>query len=86
MGTTTVSVDSRGVIARLTVTRPERENAIDAAIVRDMRGACDGIAQDTRVVLLTGEGDVFSRGWDWEALLGETTDAVAGGGGGGGRG
>jgi enoyl-CoA hydratase len=77
MGTTTVSVDSRGVIARLTVTRPERENAIDAPVVRDLRGACDGIAQDTRVVLLTGEGDLFSRGWDWEALLGETTDAVA---------
>ncbi|HEV8574088.1 MAG TPA: enoyl-CoA hydratase-related protein [Dehalococcoidia bacterium] len=77
MGTTTISVDSGGAIARLTVTRLERENAIDAAVLRDLRAACEAIDEETRVVLLTGEGDVFSRGWDWEALLGETTDPVA---------
>ena len=77
MGATTVSLDSRGAIARLTLTHPERANAISAAVVRDLRSACEAITEHTRVVLLTGQGDVFSRGWDWEALLGETADPVA---------
>lgn len=77
MGATTVSLDSRGAIARLTLTRAERENAIDANVVGDLHSVCESIAGDARVVLITGEGDVFSSGWDWEALLGETTDALA---------
>jgi enoyl-CoA hydratase len=77
MGTTTVSLDSRGAIARLTLATPERENMIDAAVVRDLRNACESIAEDTRVVLLTAAGDLFSPGWDWDALLGETSDPVA---------
>lgn len=77
MSATTVSLDSRGAIARLTLARLERENAIDAAVLRDLRATCEAIDEETRVVLLTAEGDVFSRGWDWEALLGESTDTVA---------
>ena len=77
MGTTSVSLELRGLIARLTLTRPDRENAIDATVVRDLRGACEAINDDVRVVLLTAEGEAFSRGWDWDTLLGETTDRVA---------
>ena len=77
MGTTNVSVDSRDRIVRLTLSRPERENSIDAATVRDVQGACEAVPDDARVVLLTAEGDIFSSGWDWEALLGKTTDPIA---------
>ena len=77
MRTQSVSLELRGPIARLTLTRSDRENAIDATVVRDLRDACAAFTDDARVVLLTAEGDVFSRGWDWEALLGETTDPVA---------
>jgi enoyl-CoA hydratase/carnithine racemase len=77
MGTTSVSLELRGPIARLTLARSDRENAIDAAVVRDLRDACTAFTHDARVVLLAAEGDVFSRGWDWDVLLGETTDPVA---------
>ena len=78
MGTGTVSMELRDTVARVTISHPHRDNAINAAIVRDLRDACEAIAaqQDVRVVLLTAEGEAFSRGWDWDALLGETTDPV----------
>jgi enoyl-CoA hydratase/carnithine racemase len=77
MGTQSISLDRRGLVARLTLARVERENAIDAAVVRDLHSACEAIADDVRAVLLSAEGNVFSRGWDWEALLGETADPAA---------
>ena len=77
MSQPTVSFESRGPIARVRLSRPERGNAIDGAMVRDIRGVCGAVLEDVRVVVLTAEGDVFSRGWDWEALLGEMTDPVA---------
>lgn len=65
--------------ARLTLSRPKTGNAIDAALVRELVRGCDTIASDdsVRSVLLVGEGDAFSSGWDMNALLGETTDLVA---------
>ena len=77
MATTSVSFELRGPIARLTLARPDRENAIDATFVRDLHEAREAINDDVRVVLLAAEGDAFSRGWDWDALLGETTDPAA---------
>jgi enoyl-CoA hydratase len=78
MGTGTVSMELRDTVARVTLSHPQRDNAINAAVVRDLRDACEAIAaqQDVRVVLLTAEGEAFSGGWDWDALLGETTDPV----------
>ena len=77
MGSSSVSFELRGPIARLTLARSDRENAIDATVVRELRDACAAFTDDTRVVLLTAEGNVFSSGWDWDALFGETTDPVA---------
>jgi len=77
MGTQSVCLEQRGPIARLTLARSDRENAIDATVVRDLRAACEAVADHVRVVLLTAEGGAFSRGWDWDALLGETTDPAA---------
>ena len=79
MGANTISLDIRGPIALVTLCRPERANAIDAPFVRDLQDSCEAIASDdgVRVVLITAEGDVFSRGWDFESLAGETGDPVA---------
>jgi hypothetical protein len=73
VGRKSVSLDIRGPIARLTLCRPERGNAIDASVVRELRDACDVIAANdaVRVVLLSAEGDAFSSGWDWESFSGE---------------
>ena len=75
----TLSLETGGALARLTLSRPETGNAIDAALVAHLTRACDAISADdaVRVVLLSAEGDAFSRGWDWDALLVETTDPVA---------
>jgi enoyl-CoA hydratase len=79
MGTPNVSVALVDAIARLTLCRPDRENAIDAAVVRDLGYACESISsrEDLRVVLLTADGGTFSRGWDWEAVAGESGGIVA---------
>ena len=77
MGIASVSLELRGLIACLTLARTDRENAIDAAVVRDLRDACSAVTDNSRVVLMSAEGGVFSAGWDWDALLGETTDPVA---------
>jgi enoyl-CoA hydratase/carnithine racemase len=74
-----MSLDFRGPIARVTLCRPDRANPIDASFVRELEDACEAIdANDSvRVVLITAQGDVFSRGWDFESLSGETGDPVA---------
>jgi len=74
-----LSLDILGPIARVTLCRPERANAIDPSLVRELQDACEAIAANdsVRVVLTTAEGDVFSRGWDFESLSGETGDPVA---------
>jgi enoyl-CoA hydratase/carnithine racemase len=75
----TLSLETGGPIARLTLRRPAAGNAVDAVLVSELIQACQTIADDdaVRVVLLSAEGDFFSRGWDWESLLGETTDPLA---------
>jgi enoyl-CoA hydratase/carnithine racemase len=79
VGARSISLDIRGHIARLTLCRPERANAIDPSLVRELQDACEAIAGNdgVRAVLLAAEGEVFSRGWDWEALAGEGGDPVA---------
>jgi enoyl-CoA hydratase/carnithine racemase len=74
-----ISLDIRGPIARVTLCRPERANAIDPSLVRELQDACEAMAANdsVRVLLITAEGDVFSRGWDFESLSGETGDPVA---------
>jgi enoyl-CoA hydratase len=60
-----VSGTSDGV-AVLTLTRPERKNALSIALRDEMSEALDGLGTDSsfRVLVITGEGDVFSAGFD----------------------
>ncbi len=76
----TLSLDKRGPIARLTLTRPETKNAIDGALLADLASACEAVRSDddVRTVLLSGgDGPVFSAGWDPELLAGEDLLAAA---------
>lgn len=65
-----LSLQKSGHVARITLTRPERGNALDAGVLRDLADACQAIGDDgeVRVAVLTAEGDVFCSGWDWDAL------------------
>lgn len=53
-------------VARLTVDRPDRRNALSVAVRDAMSDALDELAQDetTSVVVITGAGSTFSAGFD----------------------
>ena len=54
-----------GYVARLTIRRAEKLNALDAAMVDEFIPLCRQIEQsDARVVILTGEGKAFCAGGD----------------------
>ncbi len=53
-----------GGLARLTLARPERKNAFDAALVAELVMALAEIGPSTRAVVLAGEGDAFCAGAD----------------------
>jgi enoyl-CoA hydratase/carnithine racemase len=79
MGASSISIALSGRLARLTLCRPDRDNAIDPSFIRDLCDACDAVSarDDVRVVLVLAEGDHFSRGWERDAVLGETRDPAA---------
>jgi methylglutaconyl-CoA hydratase len=61
--TVTLSADARG-IARITIARPERKNAFDAALIADLTGAVARVERSARAVVLQSEGDTFCAGAD----------------------
>jgi len=65
-----VRFEHDGTIARISLCRPDRGNPIDAALIAELQSACEAISDEAvvRVVILTADGDSFSRGWDWDAL------------------
>src|SRR5437660_1059952 len=57
-------------IARITLNRPEKRNALDAELIGEVKRAISGSAEDVevRVVLLTGAGKDFCSGADLAGL------------------
>ncbi len=72
--TLTLRTDPRGV-ATLTLARPDRHNALNAALIEELTEAAFAMAADraVRVVVLTGAGRSFCAGGD----LGWFRDSVA---------
>lgn len=58
-----VSTTKDGDVLRVTLTRPDRRNAFDAATIDQLTTAFSDVG-DARVVLLSGEGPSFSAGAD----------------------
>ncbi len=63
--TITIDCDDRGV-ARLTLNRPERHNALSGAMIGELSEAAGRLGRDpaVRVVVLTGAGESFCAGGD----------------------
>jgi enoyl-CoA hydratase len=61
-----VLYEVRGPAARLTLNRPEKLNALNFELVRELRGAIGRASEDdeVKVVVLTGAGRAFSAGFD----------------------
>ena len=60
-----VTVKFEDGIAWVTLNRPEKRNAMNPALNREMMWVLDGLEMDERcgVVVLTGAGDSFTAGW-----------------------
>jgi enoyl-CoA hydratase/carnithine racemase len=77
--------EKKGHIFYLTLNRPDKRNAITFEMVEEMSEMMEGLILDAevRVIILKGEGKVFSAGVDFQSLAGLVgrfmTDAAAGG-------
>jgi methylglutaconyl-CoA hydratase len=67
-----IRVESEGAVARITLARPEKRNALDHETTHELLQAFTSSAQHTgtRAVLLTADGDDFCAGADLTALAG----------------
>lgn len=65
----TLKFDLEPPLATITLNRPERRNAISAAMMEELVAALDeACASPARAVILTGAGRAFCSGMDLEAL------------------
>ncbi len=74
-----IKVEQDGPIWVLTLSRPDKANALTREMLSDLADAVERAANDreTRAIILTGEGKVFSAGADLEAArAGLATDPV----------
>lgn len=63
----TVTYATRGPVARISINRPDKRNALNVDVMRELRAAFAAAKDDVavRVAVLTGEGDkAFSAGGD----------------------
>ena len=59
-------VEQDGELLHVTLARPERRNAFDAALIAELTEAFGAVGDDVRVVLLAGDGPSFCAGADVE--------------------
>jgi methylglutaconyl-CoA hydratase len=62
---TALRVEREGPLLRVTMARPDRRNAFDAALIAELTDAFSNVG-DARAVVLAGEGPSFSAGADVE--------------------
>lgn len=64
-----VRVEIDGAVATMTVSRPDRLNALDLDMLKALAAACDEVEANlaVRVAIITGEGKAFSAGGDIKA-------------------
>ena len=60
-----LQIERDGHVLRVTITRPERRNAFDASLIRELTEAFADVG-DARAVVLAGEGESFCAGADVE--------------------
>jgi len=65
-----VILETNGLIAKLTINRPETRNAMSIEILEAMHDAVDELASsETSVLIITGAGKAFCAGMDLKAVL-----------------
>ena len=61
-----VATEDRGAVRHLVLNRPDKRNALNGELIQALGAAIDAVADDddVRVVVLRGEGPMFSSGMD----------------------
>ena len=88
----TIMLEKLGAVARITLNRPERANALNAVMLGEINAALDALERDgdVRVLIVTGAGAAFSSGFDlkeqmerrpqgveqWRAILRKDFDTI----------
>jgi len=63
-----VTTEVEGAVATITIRRPEKLNALDAGVVAELQAAFEGMGEEIRCAILTGEGKAFVAGADIAAM------------------
>ena len=65
-----IEVEREGGVARIFLNRPEKANALNSAVLGDLRKILEGLVKDDtlRVAVLAGKGNAFCGGADTEEL------------------
>src|SRR5262245_43627805 len=68
--------ETHGEVARLTLNRPDRRNALSAELLRELDAALARVADDRRVraVVVAARGPVFSSGHDLGEMAGRPAE------------
>jgi len=65
----TIKIETDGALALITLHRPEKRNAISAAMIADLLAVLEDVESGSeRVAILTGAGKAFCAGMDLDAL------------------
>lgn len=75
----TIIYETEGPLAWITLNRPDKLNAINPAMVQELRSAMDRAQLDdeVRVIVLKGEGRAFCAGLDLETRIGQDLENEA---------
>lgn len=79
MSYSTIKLDRHDGIATLTLDRPARTNALNAAMLDEIRAALDAVEADdsVRVVVVRGAGSAFSSGFDLKEQMERRPTGIA---------
>jgi methylglutaconyl-CoA hydratase len=74
----TLTLEFNGEIAKITLNRPDKRNAINSQMIAELQTALDTIEKShSRVVIVTGAGKAFSAGMDLDMLAAITKQSPA---------
>ena len=61
-----LTAEAAGGVVRITLSRPDKLNAVSSPLLRELRAVLEGVAADgsVRAVVITGAGRAFSAGAD----------------------
>jgi enoyl-CoA hydratase/carnithine racemase len=62
-------VSHDGPVSRLTLSRPEKRNALSLALMRELIDALEAVPTDAQAVVVAGDGPAFSAGHDLAEML-----------------